>query len=49
VKEEKKFNVQTSVGDVMVSIFWDNEGILFVGFLKGDATVQSDMYRHQKS
>jgi len=31
---EEKFKVQTSAGDVMVSIFWDSEGILLVGFLK---------------
>ena len=46
---EGKFKVQTSVGDFMVSIFWNSEGILFVGFLKRGAAIQSDMCRYQRS
>jgi hypothetical protein len=46
---EGKFKVQTSASDVMVSIFWDSEGILLAVFLKRGATIQSDMCRHQRS
>jgi hypothetical protein len=46
---EEKFKVQTSAGDVMVTIFWDTERILLVGFLKRGAAIRSDMCRHQRS
>jgi hypothetical protein len=48
VKRKEKFKAQTSAGDVMVSVLWDIEGILLVGFLKRGATIQSDMWQTSK-
>jgi len=31
-KQEKKFKLQTCVGKVMASIFWESEGISLVEF-----------------
>ena len=41
---KKKFNVQTSAGKVMASVFWDSEGILSVEFLEGGAKINSERY-----
>jgi hypothetical protein len=34
---EKKFKVQNQAGKIMASVFWDNEGILVMEFLKRGA------------
>jgi hypothetical protein len=41
---ENKFKAQTSAGQVMASVFWDNEGILLVELLKRGATINSGTY-----
>jgi hypothetical protein len=38
---ENKFKAPTSAGQVMASVFWDNEGILLVELLKRGATINS--------
>jgi hypothetical protein len=38
---ENKFKAQTSAGQVMASVFWDNEGMLLVELLKRGATINS--------
>jgi len=38
------FKVQTSVGEVIASIFWDSEGILSMQFLNRSATMNSEQY-----
>lgn len=42
----KKFKVQTSAGEVMVSIYWVSEGILLVEFLEVPQPILSEMCRH---
>jgi hypothetical protein len=45
---KKKFKVQTSMGKVMASIFWDSKGILLVEFLERGTTINSEQYTHIK-
>jgi hypothetical protein len=40
------FKVQTSAGEVIASIFWDNEGIFSMLFLNRSATMNSEQYVH---
>jgi hypothetical protein len=42
---KKKFKMQTSVGKVIASIFWDSEEILLVEFLEVPQSIPSDMCR----
>jgi len=37
-----KFKVQTSVGKIMDSVFWNSEGILLANFVKRSATINSE-------
>jgi hypothetical protein len=41
---ENKFKAQTSAGQIMVSVFWDNEEILLMELLKRGATINSGTY-----
>jgi len=41
---ENKFMAQTSAGQVMASVFWDDEGILLMESLKRGATIDSETY-----
>jgi histone-lysine N-methyltransferase SETMAR len=33
----KKLRVQKSAGNILASIFWDQDGILFIGYLPNDS------------
>jgi Transposase. len=41
---EYKCEAQTSAGKVMATIFWVNEGILLMEFLKKGTTINSGTY-----
>jgi len=40
----KKFRVQKSAGKVLVSIFWDQDGILFIDYLPKGQTINAEYY-----
>jgi len=40
----KKFRVQKSAGKVPTSIFWDQDGILFIGYLPKGQTINAECY-----
>jgi len=40
----KKFQVQKSAGKVLVSIFWDQEGIFFIDYLPKGQTINAEYY-----
>ena len=40
----KKFRVQKSVGKVLASIFWDEDGILLIDYLPKDQTINAEYY-----
>nr|XP_060623585.1 histone-lysine N-methyltransferase SETMAR-like isoform X2 [Anolis sagrei ordinatus] len=40
----KKFRVQKSVTKVMVSVFWDKEGVLLVDYLQNGSTINARYY-----
>ena len=40
----KKFRVQKSVGKVLASIFWDQDGILLIDYLPKSQTVKAECY-----
>jgi len=40
----KKFRVQKSAGKVLVSIFWDQDGILFTDYLPKGQTINAEYY-----
>ena len=40
----KNFRSQHSVGKVMCAVFWDEQGIILLNFLKPGATVNSERY-----
>ena len=40
----KKFRVQKSAGKVLASIFWDQDGILLIGYLPKGQTVNAQYY-----
>jgi len=40
----KKFLVQKSVGKFLVSIFWDQDGILFIDYLPKGQTINAEYY-----
>ena len=39
----KKFRVQKSAGKVLASIFWDQEGILFIHYLPKGQTINAEL------
>jgi hypothetical protein len=41
---KNKFEVQTSAGKVMASVFWVIEGVLLAEFFKRGATINSERY-----
>jgi [histone H3]-lysine36 N-dimethyltransferase SETMAR len=41
----KKFKCSASAGKVMITVFWDNRGVLFVDFLPKGQTIDSDQYQ----
>ncbi|KAM3914022.1 histone-lysine N-methyltransferase SETMAR-like [Leptodactylus fuscus] len=43
----KKFKVSSSAGKVMVSVFWDAEGIIMVDYLEKGATITGSYYAEQ--
>ena len=40
----KKFNSQQSPGKVMVTVFWNSDGVILVDFMSKGATINSDVY-----
>jgi len=40
----KKFRVQKSAGKVLASIFWDQDGILLIGYLPKGQTTNAEYY-----
>ena len=40
----KKFRVQKSAGNVLASIFWDQDGILFIDYLPKGQTINAEYY-----
>lgn len=42
--QEKQAKVQTSVGNVIVNVSWESEGILLVEFLDRGATINPERY-----
>jgi len=40
----QKFRVQKSAGKVLASIFWDQDGILFIDYLPKGQTINADYY-----
>jgi hypothetical protein len=40
----KRFKTQKSSSKVLVSVFWDEDGILFVDYLEKDATITAKNY-----
>ena len=40
----KKFRVQKSAGRVLVSIFWDRDGIRLIDYLSKDQTINAEYY-----
>ena len=40
----KKFRVQKSAGKVLTSIFWDQDGILFIDYLPKGHTINAEYY-----
>jgi len=40
----KKFPVQKSAGKVLASIFWDQDGILFIDYLPKGQTINAEYY-----
>jgi len=40
----KKFRVQKPAGKVLASIFWDQDGILFIDYLPKDQTINAEYY-----
>ena len=39
-----KFKAERSVKKVMVTIFWDSEGVILIDFLEGKKTITSSYY-----
>jgi len=40
----RKFQVQKSTGKFLASIFWDQEGILLIGYLPKGQTINAEYY-----
>jgi len=40
----QKFRVQKSTGEVLVSIFWDQDGILVIDYLPKGQTINAEYY-----
>ena len=40
----KKFRVQNTAGKVLTSIFWDQDGILLIGYLSKGQTINTEYY-----
>jgi len=40
----KKFRVQKSAGNVLASIFWDQDGILLIDYLPKGQTINAEYY-----
>ena len=36
--------MQTSAGNILASVFWDVQGILFIDFLEEERTINSEYY-----
>jgi hypothetical protein len=47
--QEKKFQLQTSVANVMASVFFESEGILLVKFLERGTTINPEQYVQTQS